>query len=298
MQTFLPYPSFAASARALDTSRLGKQRVETLQILRALEFPDYGWQSHPAVRMWRGRTAALVRYGLDCVAEWTARGHGDSTAAQILEFAPSVEHCSQQQLAEQGLLPAWLGDQRIHLSHQSQLLAKDPLHYRSIFTGAPEGLDYFWPEPGPAADPAPVPVSPDRIWVLRPETPLALAHAVAAGTAGFGALTGVGADVTGHDLDDLRALAGVRRPTRGLRALADLVTAIESGDDLGVLISAGRSLLIGTVTGPYHYAPKDPAGVLHQRPVRWERVLARAALPRPAALQDVRPLFQVHERRS
>ncbi|HMC68015.1 MAG TPA: pyrimidine dimer DNA glycosylase/endonuclease V, partial [Mycobacteriales bacterium] len=36
MQTFLPYSRFDASAAVLDDLRLGKQRVETLQILRAL----------------------------------------------------------------------------------------------------------------------------------------------------------------------------------------------------------------------------------------------------------------------
>ena len=49
MQTFLPVPDFAESARLLDPARLGKQRVETLQVLRAIELPDYGWASHPAV---------------------------------------------------------------------------------------------------------------------------------------------------------------------------------------------------------------------------------------------------------
>ena len=36
MQTFLHEPDFARNARALDSRRLGKQRVEALQILRAL----------------------------------------------------------------------------------------------------------------------------------------------------------------------------------------------------------------------------------------------------------------------
>lgn len=44
MQTFLPYPNFAASARVLDNRRLGKQRVECVQILKAIQ-PGYatGW---------------------------------------------------------------------------------------------------------------------------------------------------------------------------------------------------------------------------------------------------------------
>ena len=36
MQTFLPHPNFAASAHVLDRQRLGKQRVENLQIMSAL----------------------------------------------------------------------------------------------------------------------------------------------------------------------------------------------------------------------------------------------------------------------
>ena len=44
MQTFLPYSSFYQSARVLDRQRLGKQRVETLQILKSLSDPTYGWQ--------------------------------------------------------------------------------------------------------------------------------------------------------------------------------------------------------------------------------------------------------------
>lgn len=42
MQTFLPYPDFAESASVLDRQRLGKQRVETLQVMKALTVPGYG----------------------------------------------------------------------------------------------------------------------------------------------------------------------------------------------------------------------------------------------------------------
>lgn len=36
MQTFLPYPDFEQSAKCLDMRRLGKQRVEVLQLLTAM----------------------------------------------------------------------------------------------------------------------------------------------------------------------------------------------------------------------------------------------------------------------
>ncbi|MGI8592682.1 MAG: MSMEG_6728 family protein [Nakamurella sp.] len=74
MQTFLPFADFGRTAAVPDSSRLGKHRVESFQILRAIELPEYGWQNHPAVVMWRGRVPALLRYGLDCVLEWAARG--------------------------------------------------------------------------------------------------------------------------------------------------------------------------------------------------------------------------------
>ncbi len=84
MQTFLPYPDFTDSARALDLKRLGKQRVETIQVLRALTVPGYGWRRHPAAAMWAGYEEALVRYGLDICGVWTADGRADTCATTLL----------------------------------------------------------------------------------------------------------------------------------------------------------------------------------------------------------------------
>lgn len=64
MQTFLPYASFVESARVLDAKRLGKQRVETFQLLRASTIPGHGFRNHPAARMWAENLPALVSYGL------------------------------------------------------------------------------------------------------------------------------------------------------------------------------------------------------------------------------------------
>ncbi|MFR9805900.1 MSMEG_6728 family protein [Pseudonocardia sp. RS010] len=80
VQTFLPYPDFAASARALDDRRLGKQRAEALQILRAQVREGYGWQHHPAVRMWRGHPEGVAAYALAICAEWAGRGKVDTVA--------------------------------------------------------------------------------------------------------------------------------------------------------------------------------------------------------------------------
>ena len=91
MQTFLPYPDDRLSAAVLDDKRLGKQRVETLQILRALTWSTYGWRNHPAVRMWRGFVPALVAYGAAVCDEWVARGRADAVKPVLLEFTGGVE---------------------------------------------------------------------------------------------------------------------------------------------------------------------------------------------------------------
>ncbi|MEV5887942.1 MSMEG_6728 family protein [Nonomuraea fuscirosea] len=150
MQTFLPYPDFAASAAVLDPLRLGKQRVETLQVLRALTVPGYGWRHHPVVKMWAGYEEALVRYGLEMCRHWCSLGRADTCANTMttevtrLRGTPVVR--AQAELAAAGELPPWLGDEKLHLSHRSALLRKDPGFYRPVFGDAdPDDLDYVWP---------------------------------------------------------------------------------------------------------------------------------------------------------
>ncbi|MFG2063327.1 MSMEG_6728 family protein [Micromonospora sp. NPDC048871] len=150
MQTFLPYPDFLASARALDQRRLGKQRVEAIQVLRGLTRPGYGWRNHPAVKMWAGYEEALTRYGLDVCEVWCAAGRADTCAVTLaadLATACGIEQVrSQHELAVAGELPPWLGRDDLHLSHRSSLIRKDPDHYRPIFGDqVPLDLEYVWP---------------------------------------------------------------------------------------------------------------------------------------------------------
>lgn len=144
MQTFLPYRDFRRTARVLDDRRLGKQRVETLQILRALTRETYGWQNHPAVLMWRGYVPALTVYGIVITDEWLRRGRADTVMDQLMEYWEGEEPPSQRTLDEESL-PPWLGRRVFHRSHQSSLLRKDPEHYGQYFAGVPDDLPYVWP---------------------------------------------------------------------------------------------------------------------------------------------------------
>lgn len=145
MQTFLPYADFARSAAVLDLRRLGKQRVEALQVLRATSVPGYGWRHHPAAKMWKGYPEALVCYGLAVCGVWAALGRPDTVAATLfIEFGRAAR--IQTELANAGELPNWLGQGDFHRSHQSSLLRKDPAHYRPIFgSEVPDDLPYVWP---------------------------------------------------------------------------------------------------------------------------------------------------------
>jgi len=151
VHTFLPHPDFEESARALDSKRLGKQRVECIQVLRGLIVPTYGWRHHPGVKMWRGHEEALGRYAFTVCEVWTELGFGDTCAATIGgELAAyGVAHVrSQVELAAAGGLPPWLGDEDFHRAHRSSLLRKDPDFYGPKFPDVPDDLPYVWPVVG------------------------------------------------------------------------------------------------------------------------------------------------------
>jgi hypothetical protein len=142
MQTFLPYPSFYKSAACLDRARLGKQRLEVIQILRALA-RGTGWRHHPATKMWEQHAQLLCLYGTVICETWKARGYKDSIQPQIAEIS-KVDAWDRPQLSDN---PWWLGLEKFHASHRSRLLDKNPSHYGQFgWTEQPGGPEvYFWP---------------------------------------------------------------------------------------------------------------------------------------------------------
>jgi len=148
VQTFLPLADFEASARALDDRRLGKQRVEVIQVVRALTVPGYAWRHHPAALMWKGHEEALGRYGLVVCEVWTQRGNADTCAATIqadLAAAGVPTIRGYAELRDAGALPPWSFDEDFLRSHRSNLVRKDPEHYGPLFPDVPPDLPYVWP---------------------------------------------------------------------------------------------------------------------------------------------------------
>jgi hypothetical protein len=137
VQTFLPFPDFAASAKVLDVQRLGKQRVENLQILSALIFPSYGWQHHPATGIWRGHARALWLYHNAICNEWTRRGYKDTCKDKFFNLLEGRTFLSLE-------MPPIVGHEPFHASHRAALLHKNFAHYSQFgWTETPK-LEYIW----------------------------------------------------------------------------------------------------------------------------------------------------------
>lgn len=118
--------------------RLGKQRVEALQILNALYKIEEGkgWSNHPAREMWRETPQALVAYGLAICREWISRGYKDTCYDKINAYNANVPIY---------VMPSWFGSEAFHLSHKSNLIRKMPDHYKPFWPDVPNDLEYVWP---------------------------------------------------------------------------------------------------------------------------------------------------------
>tara|TARA_R100001440_G_scaffold28100_1_gene45650 strand:- start:982 stop:1449 length:468 start_codon:yes stop_codon:yes gene_type:complete len=135
MQTFLPYEDFYESAKVLDNKRLGKQRVECLQIFNAIT-KDTGWRHHPIINMWRDSENWLYEYTRVICTTWIKKGYKDTVWDQV-----SSQYSQYRNLYPENK-PIWLGNFWLHRSHQSNLYRKDPIFYNQ-FSDIP-AVPYTW----------------------------------------------------------------------------------------------------------------------------------------------------------
>lgn len=139
MQTFIPEPTFTGSVRVLDRQRLGKQRVETLQIMKALAGLSKGWTNHPATRMWQGYETALFIYQQATCDEWASRGYKDTCLDKTYDVW--AEHFYSPRVT----YPHWMGDNRVHDSHKAALVFKNPVWYNKHYPNVVGEYNYYWP---------------------------------------------------------------------------------------------------------------------------------------------------------
>jgi len=137
MQTFLPYSDIRQSLKVLDNKRLGKQRVETFQIINAITgrpkldgTPYKGWVNHPCSVMWRKFVPALKFYYNCSIDEWVKRG-----------FTNTMK---KEEINEEIILPDWFGIENFHSSHRANLLKKDPNFYSQYGWNEDPSDPYVW----------------------------------------------------------------------------------------------------------------------------------------------------------
>ena len=153
MQTFVPTENLEFNAWALDQQRLGKQRVESFQILNTLghiERNDLymidkngrkrkrGWLSHPAVLMWRKHEWYLCLYSEAICKEWIDRGYKDTMLQRFESWRDQNPNADKNP-------PSWWGNDLVHSSHRSKLLEKNYDYYKNYFPYDKAGLEYYWP---------------------------------------------------------------------------------------------------------------------------------------------------------
>jgi|LauGreDrversion4_2_1035121.scaffolds.fasta_scaffold07546_13 hypothetical protein len=145
MQVFSMHYDYHQTAKELDYKRLGKQRVESWQILGTIQKKKDGltkaaWINHPCIKIWYNCELALVNYSIAICEEWIKRGYKDTMLDRFLNMKEVFE---KQNYSSD--LPSLYGVEKFHLSHQSNLLKKDFNYYSKLYD-VPNDLPYYWGE--------------------------------------------------------------------------------------------------------------------------------------------------------
>lgn len=145
MRTFLPYPNFDRSLRALDYKRLGQMRTTVLHLLQNPA------QNHPIYLMWYKHEHALARYGY-LASRLFGKRYIDTVARSILTECHKRNLPDPRQNPKE--YPWWFGVEAVHESHQAVLVYEDPgLYYHKFPNVTPPPQDGYeqpplvWPLP-------------------------------------------------------------------------------------------------------------------------------------------------------
>jgi len=131
----MPYPDLKQSVCCLDNKRLGNQVYrEGLTLLRG------GWKNHPAAKIWADYKPALALYCLYGLEELIKRKKPPPTIFQIKQELNTFMGDSDFEY------PDILYYEPFHLSHQDNLIFKDPEYYQPIFNRPipQEKPEYVW----------------------------------------------------------------------------------------------------------------------------------------------------------
>lgn len=162
MQTFLLHENHQITARMLDYKRLGKQRLESTQLMDVLLRKagllvdgKSGWDNHVAVGYWYRENdslnflPALIQYTDVMIAEWINRGYKNT-----IDTSKWKQIVAENQDKFQLNPNAGLWNEKIDLiieSHRARVLQKDTNYYMAKFLEFDipvpenwENMEYNW----------------------------------------------------------------------------------------------------------------------------------------------------------
>lgn len=105
------HTDFLINAKLLDDQRLGKQRVEAMQILHILQGKQKGFSKHPIVKSWQGYEDGLKYYINCCIYEWVQRGMQNNMKVY--------------DIPDQIVVPWWVFWRPLIMSHRMMMTRKD-----------------------------------------------------------------------------------------------------------------------------------------------------------------------------
>lgn len=121
VNTFIVSDDYETTAKLLDYKRLGKQRVEAMQLINILENKTTtGWKNHPATKMWIGNVNELKKYTNAMITEWTDRGYKNTMKL----YDTSNEDTST---------PWFVLWKPLQYSHMASLVRKNREYYLPLF---------------------------------------------------------------------------------------------------------------------------------------------------------------------
>jgi len=129
MEIFHSEETWSLSVLALDDKRLGKQRLECIQILLSLsgiiniwEIPKY-IHNHPVTLLWKGNEDYLLSYTTACIIEWGNRGYKNTKCISAFHDMRAITG----DYPVKGK-PSFITADFIQ-SHKIKLYSKNPLFY-------------------------------------------------------------------------------------------------------------------------------------------------------------------------
>jgi hypothetical protein len=120
VNTFIVSDDYESTAKILDYKRLGKQRVEAMQLINVLENSELtGWKNHPATKQWRGHVNELKKYTNEMIKEWIRRGYKNTMKLYDVD--------------ESTCKPWFITWKPMQYSHMASLIRKNKEYYKPYF---------------------------------------------------------------------------------------------------------------------------------------------------------------------